>query len=831
MITSGKDAAAVKGRKSVSNSTFVIERERFYINDQSKYLIRGVLPEKYTVEAALDGEAVPVEVSFIEGKTAMERFQEEQQLGGKRIEALLTLPENLGDYKKLEVFAVCDEEKQFWFRMRTRELLLRKNRPQFFIEQEIVSTKERSLKISGWTVAGTPVSIKLFDEKKKPVNCDIQRTFRKDVADVFSECSVEDKTGFIVDFHGIYGKYMYLVMRDENGAKSVHRIRVGTMQIMQGKADKYRKKGMEYLKSYGVKAFAGKVINKFYARAQRPMEYSEWLPKHLPSETVLKKQQKKQFAYMPKISFVVPLYKTNLKYLDELIQSVKKQSYENWELCLSDGSGENSPLTKVLEKYVREDKRIKVVSNEKQLHISENTNAALEIATGDFIAFGDHDDLLTLNAFYECVKAVNENPDTEIIYSDEDKVVMEGDRFFQPHFKPDFNIDLLHTTNYICHLFVVKRELLEKVGGLNPEFDGAQDYDFVFRCVEASDRIYHIPKILYHWRSHQDSTAENPESKKYAFEAGKRAIQAHYDRVGIKAAVENGEFYGLYRTKYQWDENPLISILIPNKDHIEDLERCISSIEEKSTYKNYEYIIIENNSTEEETFAYYKELEAKNEKVKVVYWDGVFNYSDINNFGASFAGGEYLLLLNNDTEVINGDWLEEMLGYCMRKDVGIVGARLYYADDTIQHAGVVMGFGGIAGHCFVQQPRYSGGYFNRVICAQNYSAVTAACMMVKKSVFDEVGGLSSVLAVAFNDIDFCLKVRHAGYLVVYNPYAELYHYESKSRGLEDTPEKQERFRREIAKMEELWPDVFRKPDPYYNPNLTLASQDFSLKRI
>ena len=299
----------------------------------------------------------------------------------------------------------------------------------------------------------------------------------------------------------------------------------------------------------------------------------------------------------------------------------------------------------------------------------------------------------------------------------------------------------------------------------------------------------------------------------------------------MKAKVEKGEFLGLYRTKYQWDEKPLISILIPNKDHIDDLERCISSIEEKSTYKNYEYIIIENNSTDEKTFAYYKELEQKNEKVKVVYWDGIFNYSEINNFGASFANGEYLLLLNNDTEVINEDWMEEMLGYCMRKDVGIVGARLYYADDTIQHAGVVMGLGGIAGHCFVQQPRSTTGYCHRIICAQDYSAVTAACMMVKKSVFEEVGGLSPELAVAFNDIDFCLKVRRAGYLVVYNPYVELYHYESKSRGLEDTPEKKARFGREIAKLEELWPDIFKNPDPYYNPNLTLVSQDFSLKRI
>ena len=412
-------------------------------------------------------------------------------------------------------------------------------------------------------------------------------------------------------------------------------------------------------------------------------------------------------------------------------------------------------------------------------------------------------------------------------------MTMNGRKLFQPHFKPDFNIDLLCTVNYICHLFVAKRELIQKVGMLRSEFDGAQDYDFIFRCTEAAgtEKIHHIPKILYHWRCHEGSTAENPESKLYAFQAGQRAVQAHYERLGIPAEITEGEFLGLYRTKFLWTEKPLISILIPNKDHIDDLKRCIDSIEEKSSYRNYEIIVIENNSDQEETFAYYKELEKENPRVKVVYWDGIFNYSAINNFGAQYANGEYLLLLNNDTEIINADCLEEMLGYCMREDVGAVGARLYYDDDTIQHAGVVVGFGGIAGHCFVQQPRGFTGYCHRIICAQDYSAVTAACMMVKRKAFEEVDGLSEELQVAFNDIDFCMKLRSAGYLIVYNPYAELYHYESKSRGLEDTPEKVARFNREIATFERRWPEILKNGDPFYNPNLTLRSQDFSLRRL
>ena len=353
----------------------------------------------------------------------------------------------------------------------------------------------------------------------------------------------------------------------------------------------------------------------------------------------------------------------------------------------------------------------------------------------------------------------------------------------------------------------------------------------MLRLSEATtpDNIYHIPRILYHWRMHELSTAENPESKMYAFEAGKRAVQAHYDRVGLAATVTMGEGLGLYRTQFEVQGEPLISILIPNKDHIDDLERCIHSIETKSSYTNYEYIIIENNSTEKETFEYYKKLEETNDKVRVVNWDGEFNYSAINNYGATYAKGQYYLLLNNDTEIINSDCLKELLGYCQRKDVGAVGARLYYHDDTIQHAGVVVGAGGIAGHAFVQESRGSLGYFGRIVASQDLSAVTAACMMVKKSVYEEVGGLSENLKVAFNDIDFCLKIRKAGYLVVYNPYAELYHYESKSRGQEDSLEKMERFNNEIETFRMKWPEILENGDPYYNVNLSLMSTPYTIK--
>jgi GT2 family glycosyltransferase len=350
------------------------------------------------------------------------------------------------------------------------------------------------------------------------------------------------------------------------------------------------------------------------------------------------------------------------------------------------------------------------------------------------------------------------------------------------------------------------------------------------RCCEQAENICHIPKVLYHWRCHDQSTAARPESKLYAFEAAKRAIEAHYVRMGIPATVEDGPYYGEYRTIYHWDEEPLVSVIIPNKDHTDDLKKCLDSIFEKSSYKNLEFVIVENNSTEAATFAYYEELIASHENIKVVTYEGIFNFAKINNFGACHASGDYYLLLNNDTEMIDDDAIRDMVGYCMRDDVGIVGAKLLYPDDTIQHAGAVMGFGGVAGHTFIGKTANEPGYFGRIQVAQDYSAVTAACLMTKKEVFDAVGGMTEEFVVAFNDIDYCLKVRRLGKLVVYDPYAEFYHYESKSRGLEDSPEKVERFQRETDLLIDRWQDILDSGDPYYNPNLTLDNSDFSLRK-
>lgn len=800
-----------------------IKREHFHLSDPSIYFLEGILPADCRVEAYLDGTMVQAETAVPD---------QSDGAGRKTVQTIVTIqfPAPLSAYRKLKVFYFVDGKKYKWYVAKTKELIKKQGKPNYFIEDIYINRNEKLCNINGWEIFAEPVEISVYDRKGDKIDCGIQRVRRDDVKSFYLEApDIEGKFGFNIEIKRISPR-ITVEFCAEN-AKSTYIIRTGRLSRLIQKIQKLWKKGLCTLKLYGIKKGIAKVRKKIAAMRRKPQPYGAWIKKHLPSQKELEQQRKTVFKKNPLFSVIVPLYQTPKEYLSELIRSVQEQTYANWELCFSDGSGKNSKLVEFLKKYSEADTRIKVVRHQSPLKIAENTNAALGIAQGDFLVFADHDDRLTPDALYQCAKTVNENPDAEFLYSDEDKMFMTGHSYFEPHMKPDFNIDLLRTVNYICHLTVVKKELQEKVGLFDPEYDGAQDYDFILRCVEKTTHIYHIPRVLYHWRSHVNSTAENPESKRYAFEAGKRAVQAHYDRLGIPAQVSVGEFPGLYRTRYIRNRDPLISILIPNKDHIDDLERCLSSIDQNSTYRNYEYIIIENNSTNEETFAFYRKLEAENSRAKVVYWKGEFNYSAINNFGEKYANGEYLLLLNNDTEIINADCLEELLGYCMRKDVGAVGARLYYEDDTIQHAGVVVGFGGIAGHCFVQKKRSETGYCHRIICAQDYSAVTAACMMVKRSAFRQVDGLSEELKVAFNDIDFCMKLRKAGYLIVYNPYAELYHYESKSRGLEDTPEKVARFNREIETFAKKWPEILKQGDPYYNPNLTLDSQDFSLKRI
>lgn len=585
------------------------------------------------------------------------------------------------------------------------------------------------------------------------------------------------------------------------------------------------KKGILYLRHYGPKGFWIKLTERFQ---KSEIDYKEWLEKNMPTRQELDRQVKHKFKYAPKISILVPVYNTPETFLRQMIESVQKQTYGNWELCIANANPANEQVKAILKEYTENDARVKVTDVSENEGIAQNTNKALEIADGTFIGLLDHDDELAENALYEVVKELNKAVDTDVIYTDEDKVSTAMDEYFSPNFKPDFNLDMLRSNNYFCHFFVAKKELIETVGGFRGEYNGAQDYDLFLRCIEKAERIAHIPKILYHWRVHQKSTADNPLSKMYAYDAGQRAIEEHLKRCGVTAAeVFKTENLGFYRVKYHQEGSPLVSILIPNKDQKDTLDQCLKSIEARTDYENYEIIVIENNSTEKETFEYYKQI--KNPKVRVIEWKDEFNYSAINNFGVRHAKGEYLLFLNNDIEVINSDWLGEMLSNCQREEVGAVGAKLYYPDNTVQHAGVIVGIGGVAGSVFVGLKRGYTGYMHRASIQQNLSAVTAACMMVKKSVFEEVGGFEEELKVAFNDIDFCLKIREKGHLIVYDPYVELYHYESKTRGAEDTTEKIRRFQSEIEYMRSHWSSILKNGDPAYNPNLSLKKWDYSLR--
>ena len=583
------------------------------------------------------------------------------------------------------------------------------------------------------------------------------------------------------------------------------------------------KKAWRYLKHFGWKEFWNHVRDRL---EPEDVPYDPWLKAHSPNEKELAAQKKKGVPGGPKISVIVPAYKTPPAFLRELIGSLEEQTYPDWELCLADASGDDDTVAKTLREF-SSDKRIRYKKLERNAGIAENTNEAAAMAEGDYLAFMDHDDLIAPQAFYRVAEAVV-NEGADLIYTDEDKVTADLKKHLQPHFKPEFNLDLLRSNNYITHLLVVRRSLAGGPLLFDPAFDGAQDYDFIFRMTEKAEKIVRIPEILYHWRTHESSTADNPMSKLYAYEAGKRAIEGNLARSGVKGEVELLKDYGFYRVRYPVQGTPLISVIIPNKDHTETLAACLDSLD-KTSYKNIEILIVENNSTEKKTFSYYETLES-DPRIRLLRYEGAFNYSAINNMAAAEAKGEYLLFLNNDIRAsIDPGWLTEMLGVAQRRDVGAVGARLYYPNDTVQHAGCVIGMGGVAGSMFVGLKRGRTGYLHKAALMQDMSAVTAACMLTKKAVFDEIGGFEEELSVAFNDIDLCLRIGRVGYRVVYDPYAELYHDESLTRGPEDDPVKVRRFQEEIEFMRTRYETLLKQGDPYYNPNLSLKKWHYSLK--
>ncbi len=805
---------------------------------------------------------------------------------------------------------------------------------------DIALAREGELMLQGWAFGSNPeeeVKLTVVDQAGNPVPGTTVSSVRRDeVVNAFfgdvvkAHGALRRDLGFDVHTPYAQGETRILVLQADGQTKRV-KFTDHILEEFNSVAHRKREKllalfhwetvevAWEYFQKHGLRALFKKSVHKIQ-NIQDDYDYNEWYKKVRITDEELAKQRESagDFAQQPTFSIVIPVYATPEKFLRRMLDSIREQTYPKFEVCLVDATpyakiqhdpAQGRTPQEVLAEYAAADSRFRYETLAENLGIAENTNAAIRMATGDFIVLADHDDELEPQALYECVRAINAHPDVQVLYSDEDKVDFEDIYYFEPHFKTDFNPDLLRSVNYICHLFVARRSLLDAIAETAVDgqkiyersaYDGAQDYDLILRatekaqameqarlvsCANASDanavtsaqqsdtvasttagvdgqtsaaemsaqpaiaaalnpldqellrqgrftssNIIHIPMVLYHWRAHQASTAQHPEAKLYAFEAGTRAVYDHCKRVGLPIQkVEQGITYGFYHPIYE-NQQPLISVVIPNKDHTADLDKAITSLA-AGNYKNLEFIIVENNSDQEETWKYYEALPKRFSNVKVVKWDGPFNYSAINNYGVQFTHGQYLLFLNNDIEEIDPDSIDEMIGYVQREDVGICGARLLYPDEDIQHAGVIMGMGGIAGAAFVRTHDSDLSYMHRAKCIQDYSCVTAACLLTKRSLFDQVGGFTEKLAVAFNDVDYCMKVRALGKLVVYNPYAKFYHYESKSRGMEDTPEKLARFHSEILTFGTTWKDILRDGDPYYSPALTFRKANFALKDL
>lgn len=744
--------------------------------------------------------------------------------------------------RSFELWAQSGETRVKLMALSAQKLAAIANDGTMVCRVDAVQADRDKIQVRGWTdtcLPGEEVAFSLTDSQGNPVEFQVARVLREDIRDAGLLETDNVMCGFSLAFSFVEGQRYTLTLRDSRNNVSLplsadkarreqkRQARRGFWALCLRSLTLHNlSRGLQYVLKHGFKGLKEHIISRLSTQG---IPYGQWYATHHVTEEELAQQRSTVLEHQPKISIVVPTYRTPIVFLREMIDSVVNQTYPNWELCIGDGSEGDQALVNTLAEYAAKDERIKYKVLDKNLGIAGNTNGALALATGDFIGLLDHDDVLPPNALFEVAKALNED-DYDVVYTDEDKVSGDLSEHDDPNFKPDFSPDLLRSHNYITHFFVVRKTIVDAIQGFRSEFDGSQDYDFIFRCTERAKKIKHIPKILYHWRIHGNSVAGDPSSKMYAYEAGKRAIEEHLKRTGVQGArVEHTGMWGMYHVIYSTEPNPLVSIIIPNKDHIDDLDKCVQSIYKTSRYQNFEFIVVENNSTDPATFAYYERMQQQHANFKVVTWTEGFNYSAINNFGVQSAKGDYLLFLNNDTELISEDGISELLGCCMRPEVGIVGAKLYFGDDTIQHAGVVVGLSGFAGHVFTGFPKSYYGFMMRARVNGNYSAVTAACMMVDRKAFEQVGGFSEDFVVALNDIDFCLKVRKLGLLVVFNAFSEWHHYESKSRGYEDTEEKIARFQGEIARFQAKWPEILEQGDPYYNPNFGYYQWPFTLK--
>jgi O-antigen biosynthesis protein len=643
--------------------------------------------------------------------------------------------------------------------------------------------------------------------------------------------SEKSEFGFSVNIENLELEHFRLVKLTERFAISRIQMKLESLHHAYKKNDHHRfdlQHTKEFLETKNKRDIWLDYCDLFDSKSSLVL-YDKWINSfHEVTKVTLSKTSLKGLIQEPLISILMPTYRSNIQFLKSAIDSVCQQTYANWELCIADDASDTAELRAILEDYAAHDNRIKLVFRETNGHISAASNSALAIAKGDWIALLDHDDLLDQNALLSVVTVINQQPYARMIYSDEDKVDEAGVRS-DPYFKPEWNQDLFYSQNMFSHFGVYEAGLIREAGGFRIGYEGSQDYDLALRCSERINvnQIHHIPRVLYHWRIHEDSTANSIGAKPYATHAGEKALNDHFRRQNIKANAESESIGGGYRVRYVLPNVlPLVSIIIPTKNKGDLLKKCIDSIILKTDYDNYEIIIMDNGSYERKTVKLLQKL-AENKKIRVIKDDAPFNYSKLNNTAVAHAQGTLLALLNNDVEVINQQWLKEMVSHALRSEAGVVGAKLYYPNNTIQHAGVVLGIHGIAGHAHRFLPKDHLGYCGRASLIQSFSAVTGACMVMRKATYLEVNGMNEDLPVSCNDIDLCLKVRQAGYRNIWTPYAELYHHESLSRGLDDTPEKRARSAKEVLYMQQKWGELI-KNDPCYNPNLTLNFEDFSL---
>lgn len=834
----------------MSENRFVVQEGHFHIADMHSYVLTGWfdgesadpckpesgvsgkdVTQRELFSAYLDCERLSVKVLYFSDESVRQKYAKYDLEVAAEYVVLVKLPEDLSRYRRL--FLCLGDGRRVYER---RIAQLRRLQGQLGYRITGIQSTGASCVVSGWAASAKPIKINVFDQAKEPMKCEVSHFPKPDVALEYREAEKLYDSGFSVTVPVNGRKKMVLQITDGE-----HSVTKEFSAVDKNKLMLYFKKANYYMRRNGIKKACKRAVNELYELLGDTGNYMKWRRKNMPSERELERQRRAQQTMCagPYIYVITP-------YQDERLfagaaASMKSQTYANWKWVLVCSGSEKEKVAERLRTYVPEGRTEYVLAEEmedEQQRIARGIREVLRIHGQPeqmqekqlqemqpqelfWITLLAPCDMLEPDALYCCARLMEKNPGMDLCYTDEDQISEDSRSYREPVFKPDFNIDLLRATNYLGHMVLLRADVAAGAGAWNPAYQADAAYDYGLRAAETAECVGHLPRVLYHAR----------EAAKQARFMGDLILNAHYKRVGIPATARLSDTPGIYHTVYQWEETPLVSVNIPNKDHIDDLDTCLQSIFAKCTYPNYEIVIIENNSTQESTFAYYKKLQEQDSRVRVVVWEDAFNYSKITNFGVAHSRGEYILLLNNDTEVISPDFIEEMLGYCMREDVGICGARLFYFDDTIQHAGVIVGLGGICGEGFQGFPKENGGYQNRIFCPQDYSAVTAACLMTKKSVFEEVGGMDADFQIAYNDIDYCLKVRNTGRLVVYNPFAMLHHYEYKSRGIENTAEKLARYNREVDLFTSRYARMISEGDPYYNPNLTRRYQDFSLRRI